>query len=295
MTSSPTPAVLPDARARLQEAMQSADQNLVTKPSVTVLANLLSLGAEHQRPRSKQYARGEYNPELDAEFIVAAIEFARCNLATPPASDAAVPAGFVLVPAEATDEMIAAGYGERGNLHPADSYRRMLAAAPKVASDTGAGLLRTISRAIHEHLSRRDIMQYLDNEEDCEGLARAVIAALATPTDATDGATGGVAAARDIRAAMHRSLRSGHKQAHMNYGPLTVCLDAIDAALATTPGGDFLEQAARQKVEWLFDQAFADGVAAGKSGDDSILAGSSSAYTQAAIRALKPAGDGGEA
>jgi len=60
-------------------------------------------------------------------------------------------------------------------------------------------------------------------------------AALATSTDATGGGevTSGVAAARNIRAAMHRSLRSGHKQAHMNYGPLTVCLDAIDAALAT--------------------------------------------------------------
>lgn len=64
---------------------------------------------------------------------------------------------------------------------------------------------------------------------------------------------------------------------------------------STTPGGDLPEQAAREKVELLFDQAFADGIAAGKSGDDSILAGSSSAYAQAAIRALKPAGDGGEA
>ena len=37
---------------------------------------------------------------------------------------------------------------------------------------------RRVSRAIHEHLCKRDIMQYLDNDEDCEGLARAAITAL---------------------------------------------------------------------------------------------------------------------
>jgi len=35
----------------------------------------------------------------------------------------------------------------------------------------------------------------------------------------------------DLRNAMQRSLRSGHKQAHMNFDALTVCLDAIDRAL----------------------------------------------------------------
>lgn len=39
-------------------------------------------------------------------------------------------------------------------------------------------LVRQVSRAIHEHLCKRDIMQYLDNDEDCEGLARAAITAL---------------------------------------------------------------------------------------------------------------------
>lgn len=38
--------------------------------------------------------------------------------------------------------------------------------------------VEVVARAIHEHLSRRDIMQYLDNDEDCRGLATAAIAAL---------------------------------------------------------------------------------------------------------------------
>ena len=32
-------------------------------------------------------------------------------------------------------------------------------------------LIGAMARAVHEHLCRRDIMQYLDNPEDCEGLA----------------------------------------------------------------------------------------------------------------------------
>jgi hypothetical protein len=38
--------------------------------------------------------------------------------------------------------------------------------------------VEAVARAIHTHLSRRNIMQYLDNEEDCEGLARAAIEAM---------------------------------------------------------------------------------------------------------------------
>lgn len=38
--------------------------------------------------------------------------------------------GWRLVPVEPTEAMVAFGYGERGNLHPADSWARMLAAAP---------------------------------------------------------------------------------------------------------------------------------------------------------------------
>ena len=56
--------------------------------------------------------------------------------------------------------------------------RRYLAASSTSSTDVGEDEVRQVSRAIHEHLSRRDIMQYLDNDEDCEGLARAAIAAI---------------------------------------------------------------------------------------------------------------------
>lgn len=36
-------------------------------------------------------------------------------------------------------------------------------------------LVERMAGAIHAHLSRRDIMQYLDNPEDCEGLATAAL------------------------------------------------------------------------------------------------------------------------
>jgi len=39
-------------------------------------------------------------------------------------------------------------------------------------------LIEKVARAVHEHLCRRDIMQYLDNPEDCEGIATAAIAAV---------------------------------------------------------------------------------------------------------------------
>ena len=41
-------------------------------------------------------------------------------------------------------------------------------------------LIRKVAaKAIHEHLCRRDVMQYLDNDENCEGLARAAISVIA--------------------------------------------------------------------------------------------------------------------
>jgi len=43
--------------------------------------------------------------------------------------------------------------------------------------------LTAAAKAIHEHLCRRNIMQYLDNDEDCEGIARAVLETLRSPTD----------------------------------------------------------------------------------------------------------------
>lgn len=41
-------------------------------------------------------------------------------------------------------------------------------------------LVEALARAIHEHLSRRDIMQYLDNDEDCEGIAHACLPIIRT-------------------------------------------------------------------------------------------------------------------
>ena len=39
-------------------------------------------------------------------------------------------------------------------------------------------LIEAMARAVHAHLCRRDIMQYLDNPEDCEGVATAAYTAL---------------------------------------------------------------------------------------------------------------------
>jgi len=36
-------------------------------------------------------------------------------------------------------------------------------------------LIEQVARAVHEHLCRRDVMQYLDNDEDCAGIARAIL------------------------------------------------------------------------------------------------------------------------
>jgi len=165
------------------------------------------------------------------------------------------------------------------------------------ASGTGVGyaLLR------EQLYSLADVLDMsVEQEDHFRDRMRCYLAmheALATPTDATDGATGGgeVQMLRETLIKMGRMLPGVLLDDRVSSELLTYLPAELEAALATTPGGDSLEQAARGKVELLFDQAFADGIAAGKSGDDSILAGSSSAYAQAAIRALKPAGDGGEA
>jgi hypothetical protein len=70
----------PDASTALREAYDKCDPVLRDTPKVSVLANLLAMGAEHQIPKSKQFSRGELNAEADAEFIVAAINFARAAL-----------------------------------------------------------------------------------------------------------------------------------------------------------------------------------------------------------------------
>lgn len=62
---------------------------------------------------------------------------------------------------------------------------RLAAFEQSLRPPPAADVVETVARAIHEHLSRRNVMQYLDNPEDCEGIARSVVAAL-TPTPAQD-------------------------------------------------------------------------------------------------------------
>lgn len=82
-------------------------------------------------------------------------------------------------------------------------------------SSRGVALVRRLSRAVHEHLSRRDIMQYLDNDEDCEGIARACLAALSQPAPAdSDARTAALEeAARNLIARMSSTYtaRNGRK------------------------------------------------------------------------------------
>ena len=53
-----------------------------------------------------------------------------------------------------------------------------------MADNTQSDVVELAARAVHEHLCRRNIMQYLGNKEDCEGIARAVLASLSTKDDA---------------------------------------------------------------------------------------------------------------
>ena len=76
----PTDTGLVGELASLRLASEQCDPVLLENPKPHILANLLRLGAEHQRPRSRQFSRGEYNAEADAIFIVEAIKFARTAL-----------------------------------------------------------------------------------------------------------------------------------------------------------------------------------------------------------------------
>jgi hypothetical protein len=189
VANTPTSAVLPNARAAETGIERAKQRRAARDASGEVYVD----GSIYEGMAACLVRSGRTIAHVvdyaDAVAIAAA-------MATPPASDAAVPAGMVERPfahccAEAGGRVEAC---DCVNPNHGKAWFSTANAAPKVASDAGAGLVRTISRAIHEHLSRRDIMQYLDNEEDCKGLARSVVAALgmsATPTDATDGATGG--------------------------------------------------------------------------------------------------------
>lgn len=106
--------------------------------------------------------------------------------------------------------------------------RHRIASTP---SRGGEDRLRTVSRALHEHLCRRDIMQYLDNDEDCEGLARSVLAAL-------DG-TRGDAGEREAIADLHRLQHDGPPAARPIGGGSIIrwAADEIAALRASTGEG----------------------------------------------------------
>ena len=296
MTSSPTPAVLPDARAR-----HTWDR--------------------FDRPRTCEVCGY-------VEHDGSGIGFRPC--ATPPESDAAVPAGEVLGPLWRKVQQVQSD-AMRHDWSVEDYRAGMaatlgIAAAPKVASDTGAGLPR-LTRAMMRAACKA---HYGDDNIDgisltvgghdynfAQGFARmwkGVRKALATPTDATDGATGGgeewtftpddrekaailsLCADQELSptAVMRQALRLyQHDHCRRKDGETVTWSGDYQRArdfagpLATTPGGDLLEQA----VTHLVNVLAADG---GPRGDAAFKAARDwwAAYD---LGALKPAGDGGEA
>ena len=170
MTSSPTPAVLADARARhtwdrfdrprtceVCGYVEHDGSGIGFRPCATPPASDAAVQAAEdnepaawavraERAAAEAYAQHMGDPDGNDDWRAAQDAAARAieAAARKAASDAAVPAGFVLVPVLPTDEMLAAG----GGMIPGDTadptaagivWCFMLAAAPKVASDTGAG------------------------------------------------------------------------------------------------------------------------------------------------------------
>jgi hypothetical protein len=77
------------------------------------------------------------------------------------ASPGWVPAGWKLVPVEADDNMVAAGLGATGNLHPAEAYRQMLAAAP-ATPDSAPNVQALVEAALRKAIA--DAIGKLINE-----------------------------------------------------------------------------------------------------------------------------------
>ena len=247
MTSSPT--VLPDARAR------------------EVLIEKLREVAALEDRNMKRHAHAIRT------FATEAADY----LATPPASDAAVPAregeGEDERPLTAKEEAMIDAAWERHKAArpctiPPEGWRctrssghegpcAAMPAAPKVASDTGAGftwpepklvpvqdgqkLNPDRVKAAFELLNGELVIgeQFQLIEMMLDG-TEYTVAELAIPTDTTDGATGG---GEDI---VERARASLFKLEVFAEGDdLHRVRDAIRAInyLATTPGGDLLEQA----------------------------------------------------
>jgi len=340
MTSSPTPALLPDARAQSQAFWDAAQECLRVGEETEFAADvteeyrkgykaackIMSMPLQHMSSRA---ARGlPWN-------------------ATPPASDSAVPAGkwrpFVYqrdVPTDGTwfvarsttpgwEAVRVVRYADKSDRLPTDGTGWIwpsqpmewmplveFAAAPKVASDTGAGLRKALQPFLHaaEPIIHDDRERWQTNEwtrrmlRITVGEFRALYAAaLATPTDATGGATGGgedlaqrltkpaqgntiamlaYAAELGTQPGIARWLRSVDNVGEFDSIRLSIAITAL--ALATTPGGDLLEQAARyrealRQIAETQRERFA-------------FAASHVEWCQRIARdTLKPAGDGGEA
>jgi hypothetical protein len=179
----------------------------------------------------------------------------------------------------------------------------------KVASDTGAGLRP------HERLQAAwDSVETLPAIIFSRQEATAILNALATPTDATDGATGG----GEVKpTADHlRGYYEGRKDAADALARFAESISERAVERATTPGGDLLEQADtyRQALEEIAaaPDAYSESIfrepdwqkahdllAAGGMTLDAISASNmrfvAERLAAAAEAALKPAGDGGEA
>ena len=169
--------------------------------------------------------------------IVRLTDAGRAYLATPPASDAAVPAGevddpdhqYAVVSSNYVHPFLAGAYptleaAERAQCGRPDLWHiyHRLAAAPKVASDTGAGLraLDLFMRAAYPVATEINPRGYNWSEAY---LDQARQNALTTPTYATDGATGLVA---DLRNAIDGLNGSGGDSEKID-GILTALLKRI--------------------------------------------------------------------
>lgn len=324
MTSSPTPAVLPDARALIADVFRSWDM----------------------KRQADAYEAGSYDETLPMQALVARL--------SPPASDVAVPAGEIVALDDfAYDELwqaiadatrIDGGIIAISVVKFRESIRRLAAADHKVASDTGAGLRGALVKAREALAIYADPTGYTDNngeqltpdEAVHPGLLAAstlseIDAALAIPTDATDGATGGGEVERKLPEPVHAMeslhrrvgfdvptvITNRHLAAFQNGQPVDGATDEPKLlSSATTPGGDLLEQADtyRQALEEIAAapdaysvsifrepdwQKAHDLLAAGGMTLDAISASNmrfvAERLAAVAEAALKPAGDGGEA
>jgi hypothetical protein len=418
MTSSPTPAVLPDARARLEMFAKNPENwrhiyNLAVSPDPAKdlardVAALLATppasdaavpaGSPSIDPRGVQcFTCGKWVESTSGGHCITCIRSYR--VAADPG--ATVPAGRDMVrhlldalndseELMSGDVVLTAEHAKRLNadvdaweaaepLSPEDAWDVLVnvddrtspeeypdmclitrdelfdfmqrAAAPKVASDTGAGERFTqplVSRdgdTVYVSFDAPDdeIQPFILDIEHATAFRDQLVAALATPTDATDRATGGGEVAIkplhwhepspsvsypnwtarnfhtqfEARIDTSKALKWGKFPLSINGNMVDVKFDTVEQAkayaqaeyetrmrqllsdvLATTPGGDLLQQAAREEAGEalaaadylisLYERLWKGGVVRD-------LAEAIGSYDTLKRRALKPAGDGGEA